>query len=199
MFTTRVRHIPAEVKMRFHKEAGINKYENDIPLNSIEMQTFATMLLAGSQMAQPIDDDSAEPIKTLLSYITPIDVKDDEQAVGIPSEMIDEEPRLKMLLAMLVQNHVFLKQPDNAHYILNADKKLSQKVMVMIRMGMKDDPKESGIVSFLMDDPHLSKQSTAMDDNLDIHSRSKPLENTPTKAAQSNPWGNIRTNSNKSV
>jgi len=199
MFITRVKHMPAEVKMRFHKETGMNKYENDIPLNSTEMQTFATMLLAGSQMAKPIDDDSAEPIKTLLSYITPIDVKDDGQAVGIPFEIIDEEPRLKMLLAMLVQNHVFLKQPDNTHYILNSDKKLSQKVMVMIRMGMKDDPKESGIVSFLMDDPN-SKPHSAMDNtNLDIHSQSSPLERKPIKAVQSSRWGNIRTNSNKSV
>ena len=203
MFTTRVRHMPAEVKMRFHKETGMNKYENDIPLNSTEMQTFATMLLAGSQMAQPIDDDSSEPIKKLLSYITPIDVKDDEQAVGIPFEIIDEEPRLKMLLAMLVQNHVFLKQPDNTHYILNSDKKLSQKIMVMIRMGMKDDPKESGIVSFLMDDPHANKSSSSVDDKLDLYSQSSPLENAPTTAVPSNSkssrWGNIRTNSNKGV
>jgi hypothetical protein len=183
MFTTRLKHIPEEVKMRFHKETGINKYDNDIPLNSTEMQTFATKLLAGSQMAQPVDNDSAEPIKTLLSNIAPIDIEGDAQAVGIPFECIEEEPRLKMLLAMLVQSHVFLKQPDNSHYILNSDKKLSQKVMVMIRMGMKDDPKESGIVNFLMDDP-----------NTNFNTDNKQAETKPLKSAQVNRWGNTRAN-----
>ena len=191
MFVTRIKHLPAEVKMRFHKEIGMKKYENDIPLNSIEMQTFATMLLAGSQMAQPVDDDSSEPIKTLLSYITPIDVKGDEQAVGIPFDTLKEEPRLHMLLAMLVQNHVFLKQPDNSHYILNSDKKLSQKVMVMIRMGMKDDPKESGMVSFLMDDTNLDESATT---SLDIQRSSHQVDGKPIKTPQSSPWGNIRAN-----
>jgi hypothetical protein len=191
LFVTRVKHMPKEVKRQFYKESGLAKHDNDIPLNSTEMQTFATKLLAGSQMANPVDDDPSEPIKTLLSHITPIAIEGDEQAVGIAFESIEAEPRLKMLLAMLVQSHVFLFHSESKSYVLNSDEKLSQKVMVMIRMGMKDDPKESGIVSFLMNEtkqPHSNIEVKRQDNNIEVQ------QNPTTVKKSASAWGNIRGN-----
>ena len=166
MFLKRLKHMPEEVRMRYHKEHGLSKPDKEIPLNSTEMQTFATKLLAGSQLAQPIDNDSAEPIQTLIGHIAPIHVEGNDSAVGIPFEILEEEPRLKTLLAMLIQSKVFLKDTESQSYVLNSDEELAQKIMVMIRMGMKDDPKDVGIVSFLMheeddiktDDEDLSRR-----------------------------------------
>ena len=183
MFITRVKNMPDEVRMRYHKEHGLSKPENEMPLNSAEMQTFATKLLAGSQMANPIDDDPAEPIQTLVSYIEPLDIEGDSQAVGISFDVLDEEPRLSTLLAMLIQTHVFLKDSNSRSYILNSDEKLAQKVMVMIRMGMKDDPKEIGIVSFLMDES--DEPVIHLED--DIDSTDSPNEHSTAAS-----WGNMR-------
>ena len=186
MFVVRIKHMPEQVRMRYHKEHGLSKPDNDMPLNSADMQTFATKLLAGSQMADPIDDDPAEPIQTLVGYISPLDVVDNDQAVGIPFEILDEEPRLKTLLAMLIQSHVFLKDIENKSYILNSDDKMAQKVMVMIRMGMKDDPKDIGIVSFLMSETEDS--STDIDDDIGTAAKDEKI----TKQLSSNAWGNTR-------
>ena len=185
MFFTRIRHMPEQVRMRYHKEHGLSKPDNDMPLNSVEMQTFATKLLAGSQMADPIDDDPAEPIQTLVGYIAPLDVADDDQAIGISYDDIEEEPRLKTLLAMLIQSNVFLKNVENRSYILNSDEKMAQKVMVMIRMGMKDDPKDIGIVSFLMNET----EDFATDVNYN-DANDESVETT--QKLNNNAWGNTR-------
>lgn len=185
MFATRIKHMPEQVRMRYHKEHGLSRPDNEIPLNSAEMQTFATKLLAGSQMADPVDGDPAEPIQTLVSYIEPLDVVDDHQAIGISFEALEEEPRLKTLLAMLIQSHVFLKDADHQSYILNADEKMAQKVMVMIRMGMKDDPKDIGIVSFLMNETEdFSADMIAENDGSEKEQLAKQLSGGT--------WGNIR-------
>lgn len=187
MFLKRIKHIPEEVRMRYHKEHGLSKADKEIPLNSAEIQTFATKLLAGSQLAEPIDDDPAEPIQTLVGYIAPVHVEDDDSAVGIPFKMLDEEPRLKTLLAMLIQSKVFLKDNESQCYVLNSDEKLAQKVMVMIRMGMKDDPKDVGIVSFLMNDEENISTKIERDD-FSIQT-DKALSEQLTGADS---WGNTR-------
>lgn len=187
MFLKRLKHMPEEVRMRYYKEHGLSKSDKEIPLNSAEMQTFATKLLAGSQLAEPIDNDPAEPIQTLVGYIAPVQVEGDDSAVGIPFEILEEEPRLKTLLAMLIQSKVFLKNTESQSYVLNSDEKLAQKVMVMIRMGMKDDPKEVGIVSFLMHDEE-DKSAKIEDDHLSTQTSkhsSEPISSTSS-------WGNIR-------
>lgn len=184
MFMTRIKHMPEEVRMRYYKEHGLSKSDKEMPLNSAEMQTFATKLLAGSQLASPIDDDPAEPIQTLVSYIAPLDVESDGQAVGISFDILEEEPRLSTLLAMLIQTNVFLKDSDSRSYILNSDEKLSQKVMVMIRMGMKDDPKDMGIVSFLMDETDDFSTRIEEDSNDGL--------SPSTQQVRSNAWGNKR-------
>lgn len=188
MFATRIKHMPEEVRMRYHKEHGLSKPENEMPLNSAEMQTFATKLLAGSQLANPVDNDPAEPIQTLVGLIEPLDVEENDEAVGISFDALDEEPRLKTLLAMLIQTKVFLKSAESRSYILNSDEKFAQKVMVMIRMGMKDDPKEIGIVSFLMrdDSDDFSSQIEFDEAKTDVDSNSQSSKSTA--------WGNIRSN-----
>lgn len=164
MFATRLKYLPQQVRLQYHKENGITKHDNHIPLNSAEMQTFATKLLMGSQLALPVDNDSAEPIKTLVGHIAPLDIEGDEQAIGIPFEVMEEETRLQTLIAMLVQCHVFLKHSEAESYVLNADEKYAQKVMVMIRMGMDDNPEAMSMVSFLLNNPEPLESPIGMDD-----------------------------------
>jgi hypothetical protein len=208
LFLTRLRYMPKQVSRNFHREAGLNQ-SDEVPLNSAEMQTFATKLLAGIQMAQPVGDDPAEPIKTLLALISPVDIKGDDQAVGISFESMESEPRLKMLLAMLVQSQVFIKHSEQESYVLNSDEKLSQKMMVMIRMGMKEDPQESGMVSFLVNDSKSSEPESNLDSNLDRNTQSTTTvdlsdhpvsgddnnhSNIASKRKKKANWGNTRNN-----
>lgn len=151
LFGTRLKNLRHEVALRYHKEQGIRQHDNEIPLNSTEIQAFATKLMAGSQLAMPINDDPVEPLNTLVGLIEPLEIEDDDHAVGIPFTMLEDEPRLKTLLAMLIQTKVFLKNTLSQCYILNADEKMSQKVMIFIRMGMKEDIREMSPVKFLVD------------------------------------------------
>lgn len=151
LFGTRLKNLRKEVALRYHKEQGIRQYDNEIPLNSTEIQAFATKLMAGSQLAKPLDDDPVEPLHTLVGLIEPLEIEDDDHAVGIPFSMLENEPRLKTLLAMLIQTKVFLKNTLSQAYILNSDEKMSQKVMIFIRMGMKEDIRDMSPVKFLVD------------------------------------------------
>lgn len=151
LFGTRLKNLRKEVALRYHKEQGIRQYDNEMPLNSTEIQAFATKLMAGSQLAMPLNDDPGEPLNTLVGLIEPLDIEDDDHAVGIPFVMLEDEPRLKTLLAMLIQTKVFLKNTLSQCYILNSDEKMSQKVMIFIRMGMKEDIRDMSPVKFLVD------------------------------------------------
>lgn len=140
MFVMRLFHLRKDAAYQFSKSAGYQQHQHEIPLNSPEMQTFATRLLVGSQMASADDEDPAEPLRTLISFIQPLHLEGEEQQVGIPFESVDEEPRLKTLLAMLIQSGVLLYRRDADCYVLNAAENMAQKVMVFIRMGMRNSP-----------------------------------------------------------
>lgn len=151
MFIKRLLNLEKEVNLRYTKEQGIQVEDHEIPLNSAEMRSFATKLMVGSQMAAMKKNDPSEPIRALIGHIEPVNRDEDsEQAVGIPFSVVEKEPRLKTLLAMLVQSGVFLKRLSLEYYVLSADESMGQKVMVFIRMGSKDPTTRSSLTSFLL-------------------------------------------------
>ena len=50
-------HLRKEAAFQFNKTPSYQQHKHEIPLNSPEMQTFATCLLVGSQMATQNDED----------------------------------------------------------------------------------------------------------------------------------------------
>jgi len=151
MFVMRLFHIRKEAAYRFAKEPGYQQHKHEIPLNSPEIQSFATTLMVGSQMASEDDNDPAEPLRTLIGYIQPLDIEQEEQQVGIPFEWVADEPRLKTLLAVLMQNGVLLYKRELECYVLNSAEDMSQKVMVFLRMGMKGSPEGFTPAAFLLE------------------------------------------------
>lgn len=140
MFFMRLFHLRKEAAFQFSQAPGYQQHKHEIQLNSPEMQTFATRLLVGSQMASDDTEDPAEPLRTLIGYIQPLHLEGEEQQVGIPFETVEREPRLKTLLAMLIQSGVLLYRRDTDCYVLNPAESMTQKVMVFIRMGMRNSP-----------------------------------------------------------
>jgi hypothetical protein len=120
------------------------------PINSAEMQKFATYLLAGGQLSlQNGEEDPIEPLRIIGRHIEPLGLDKPKNSVGIPHENLHNEYHLKTLIAMLVQTGVFLNDLNNECYILNSSPDMAQKVLVFIRIGMKDQPGNLENVSFL--------------------------------------------------
>ena len=147
-FLLRLGHVRQEARARYRTQ-GLPAAE---PLNSPEMQNFATYLLAGSQLAQEegSENDPTEPLRTLTGFIEPLALDKPKNSVGIPYETIHTMPRLKTLLAMLVQSGVFINDLRRECYILNASADAAQKVMVFLRLGMKDQPEKLEQVRFML-------------------------------------------------
>lgn len=151
LFVMKLFHLRKEAAFRFSNASGYQQHKHQIPLDSPEMQSFATRLLVGSQMAAQDEDDPAEPLHTLISYIQPLHLEGEEQQIGIPFEQVEGESRLKTLLAMLIQSGVFLHRRDAGCYVLNPAENMAQKVMVFIRMGLKNaEDLRSSPVAFLL-------------------------------------------------
>lgn len=140
VFFMKLFNLRKEAAFQFNQAPGYQQHKHEIPLNSPEMQTFATRLLVGSQMASPDDADPAEPLRTLISHIQPLHVEGEAQQVGIPFTVVEQESRLKTLLAMLIQSGVLLHRREAECYVLNPAENMAQKVMVFIRMGMRNSP-----------------------------------------------------------
>ena len=146
-FTMKLGNVPREARQQHM--AAVEK--NQAPVNSTEMQNFATYLLAGSQLSLKDEkDDPAEPLRTLTSYIEPLALSKPKNAVGIPYETVRTESRLKTLLAMLVQTEILINDMVNECYRLNPAREVAQKVLVFIRLGMKDQPEQLENVKFML-------------------------------------------------
>ncbi len=147
-FLLRLGNLRREARARYRAQ-GLPAGE---PLNSPEMQNFATYLLAGSQLAQEEggEADPTEPLRTLTGFIEPLALDKPRNSVGIPYDSVHGVPRLKTLLAMLVQSGVFINDLRRECYILNASAEAAQKVMVFLRLGMKDQPEKLEQVRFLL-------------------------------------------------
>lgn len=146
-FMFRLRHIGDEARYRYRESAG--NYQE--PINSPEMQSFATYLLAGSQLSLlEGNNDATEPLRTLSTYIEPLSLKRPKNSIGIPYETVHEETRLKTLMALLVQTGIFINDLRNECYILSGRADVAGKVMVFLRLGMKDQPDKIENVQFLL-------------------------------------------------
>lgn len=210
VFLRRLWHLPQEAKLKYHRESGVPLNKHEIPLNSVEMQNFATKLLAGSQMAT--DDENGEnsnpsaPLQRLVSFLEPITIDNDPHAIGIRFNKIEENPQLKTLIAMLLQSKVFKQDNTGQAYILNSADAYAQKVMIFLRMGMKENPVSSDIVDFLTTEQRRQQQQItqelnpkpAQNDNDRSHEETSPHSSNNTtnhkNGIYSEPpnWGNIR-------
>lgn len=153
-FLYKLSNIKTEARQAFKRQQS----NADMPLNSAEMQIYATYLLSGSQLSLNSEDetDKAEPIRRIIKYLEPLNLEKNPNAVGIPWENISEEPRLSPLISMLVQSGVLQNNPENEAYLLDSSPDMSQKVLVLMRLGMKDQPETFNGAEFL-----LRSQATA--------------------------------------
>lgn len=180
VFMKKLRHLPQEARLKYHRESGVPMNKHEVPLNSIDMQNFATKLLAGSQMAAAEDEDPAKPLQKLVGFIEPVDVEEDPHAIGICYEKLEENPELKTLLAMLVQTQIFKNNSRCQCYTLNNADSYAQKVMVFLRMGMKENPANTDVVAF------LTKEQQHQQEQLELQTNYYAEENN------SDEWGNKR-------
>ncbi len=134
----RLINVREEARAQYRREQGQRSY--DLPLNSIEMQNFATWLIAGSEVAAKPGGDPGEPLRTLASYMEPLSFDPDDHGVGIVYQRFEEETRLKPLMAILVQHRIFLNRVEHACYLLNSSAEMGQKVLVFLRLGIKGNP-----------------------------------------------------------
>ena len=136
-----------------YQQMAINSQE---PINSEEMQRFATYLLAGGQLSLRKDEeDPIEPLRVIGRHIEPLGLEKPKNSVGIPHENLHDEYHLKTLIAMLVQTGVFLNDLNNECYILNSSPDMAQKVLVFIRIGMKDQPGDLENVNYLEEERNI--------------------------------------------
>ena len=144
------------IRLGYIKKDARNKYNHElqeqsrgIPLNSSEMQSFATYVMAGSLFSAADDQDATEPLKNLISHIEPLKLAHDPRGVGIPFDVVDEHDDMKTLMAMLIQNEVFLSDVQNSAYVMNPGSEMAQKILVFIKMGLKDSSKQKDIARFM--------------------------------------------------
>ena len=146
-FLFRIRHIGQEARFRYQEKGGARIEA----VNSPEMQSFATYLLAGSQLSlKEGETDATEPLRTLSAYIEPLGLARPKNSIGIPYDTVHEETRLKTLMALLVQTGVFINDLRNQCYILSNRHDMAGKVMVFLRLGMKDQSEKLENVQFLL-------------------------------------------------
>ncbi|MCK4674809.1 MAG: hypothetical protein KAT61_02760, partial [Gammaproteobacteria bacterium] len=119
-------------------------------LNSSEMQSFATYVMAGSLFSAGKDQDGIEPLQNLISHIEPLKLADDPRGVGIPFEVVDDQQDMKTLMAMLIQNEVFLSNIEHKAYVMNPGSEMAQKILVFIKMGLKDPSKQKEMSRFMI-------------------------------------------------
>jgi len=96
------------------------------------------------------DEDAAAPLKSLISHIEPLKLENDPRGVGIPFAVVDEKQDMKTLMAMLIQNEVFISDVENTAYVLNPGSEMAHKILVFIKMGLKDPSMQKDISRFMV-------------------------------------------------
>ena len=147
-FIIRLGYVPKDARMRYHQQ--LQNQSHGTPLNSPEMQSFATYVMAGSLFSAADDEDAAAPLQNLISHIEPLKLENDPRGVGIPFEVVDEKKEMKTLMALLIQNDVFLSDVENMAYVLNPASEMAQKILVFIKMGLTDPSKQKDISRFMV-------------------------------------------------
>ena len=147
-FIIRLGYIRKDARQKYNLE--LQKQSHGTPLNSSEMQSFATYVMAGSLFSASDGQDAIQPLQNLISHIQPLKLEHDPRGVGIPFNVVDEQKEMKTLMAMLIQNEIFLSNVENQVYILNPGSEMAQKILVFIKMGLKDPTKQKDLARFMM-------------------------------------------------
>lgn len=147
-FIIRLGYIKKDARQKFNLE--LQNQSHGTPLNSSEMQSFATYVMAGSLFSAEEGQDATQPLQKLIGHIEPLKMADDPRGVGIPFDVVDKEKDLKTLMAMLIQNEVFLSNVEHNVYVMNPGSEMAQKILVFIKMGLKDPSKQKDISRFMM-------------------------------------------------
>lgn len=143
------------IRLGYIKKDARQKYNNELQnqslstsLNSSEMQSFATYVMAGSLFSAGEEQDAIAPLQNLISLIEPLKLADEPRGVGIPFDVLDEQKEMKTLMAMLIQNEVFLSDVEHGAYVMNPGSEMAQKILIFIKMGLKDPGKQKEISRF---------------------------------------------------
>ncbi len=147
-FIIRLGYIRKDARHKFQLE--LQNQSHGTPLNSSEMQSFATYVMAGSLFSAGEGDDAIKPLQNLISHIEPLKLENNPSSVGIPYAVVDQKTDMKTLMAMLIQSEVFLSDVAHQAYILNPGSEMAQKILVFIKMGLKDSDKQQDLSRFLM-------------------------------------------------
>lgn len=147
-FIIRLGYIRKDARQKYNQE--LQNQSHGTPLNSSEMQSFATYVMAGSLFSASDDEDAVAPLQNLISHIEPLKLENDPRGVGIPFDVIDERREMKTLMAMLIQNEVFISDVVNKAYVLNPGSEMAHKILVFIKMGLKDHSKQNDISRFML-------------------------------------------------
>lgn len=147
-FILRLGYIRKDTRNKFNQE--LQNQSHGTPLNSSEMQSFATYVMAGSLFSADENQDAAAPLQNLIRHIEPLKLENDPRGVGIPFTVVDENREMKTLMAMLIQNEVFLSDVNNNAYVLNPGSEMAHKILVFIKMGLDDTSKQSDISRFML-------------------------------------------------
>jgi hypothetical protein len=135
-FFVRLGSVRREARLRVKQSSQTLTHET--PLNSTEMQNFATYVMAGSLFSAQEQEDALEPLQRLIGYLEPLKLEHDPRGVGMSFDTIDNEPRLKTLMALLIQNEVFVSDTQHKVYVLNPGSEMAQKILIFLKMGLKD-------------------------------------------------------------
>ena len=146
-FVIRLGYIRKHARQRFNRE--LQQQNHGTPLNSAEMQSFATYVMAGSLFSAGEGEDAVEPLKKLIGQIEPLPLPEHPSAVGIPFDVLEERQDMKTLMAMLIQNQVFLSDVEHRVYRLNPGSEMAQKILVFIRMGLKGDQRQQDLAPLI--------------------------------------------------
>ena len=145
-FIIRLGYIKKDARQKYNLELQNNSLGTS--LNSSEMQSFATYVMAGSLFSAADGQDAIEPLQNLISHIEPLKLANDPRGVGIPFDVVDNKKDLKTMMAMLIQNEVFLSDVENSAYVMNPGSEMAQKILVFIKMGLKDPNKQKAMARF---------------------------------------------------
>lgn len=135
-FFIRIGHVKKDAHLHYKHEAESTSHE--VPLNSPEMQSFATYIMAGSFYSAGESEDVLQPLQRLIGMIEPLRLEDNPGDIGLPFSAMDEAPELKTLMALLIKNDVFLASNKYKSYVLNTGSEMAQKILVFFKMGLKD-------------------------------------------------------------
>ncbi len=147
-FFIRLGYIRKDARQKFNQD--LQNQSRGTPLNSSDMQSFATYVMAGSLFSAGEGEDAAAPLQNLIRHIEPLKLEDKPRGVGIPFAVVDENQEMKTLMAMLIQNEVFISDVENLAYVLNPGSEMAHKILVFIKMGLNDHSKQNDIARFMV-------------------------------------------------